>query len=202
MRSREPGTGGTLSTPDAFVDKTPQERKETGKALELIEDRQPARLSAQEQLGIRELVAVRVPLEIEVDRRARPGDLQGQRRLAHLARSEQGNDRKGIQAAAKSGAESSRNHCKIELRLKICNEERDGRDGQGLPKHPELCLYRVLQQGSGSHLSGVRWIFRNWISAPSDCSPIGPESSAQFQASLRTWPLTRSETQPPSTMIS
>ena len=73
----------------ARVDEPAQAPEELRGALDLVEDDELVRVLRQVELRLGELGAVRLGLEVEIDRRPRAGQLERQRGLAHLARPEQ-----------------------------------------------------------------------------------------------------------------
>jgi hypothetical protein len=82
---------GTLAGGPVIVDDPAQGGEEVGRAMDLVDHDELARLGAEEGVGIGETPAVRGALQIEVHRSRAPrgGKLPSERRLPDLARADQ-----------------------------------------------------------------------------------------------------------------
>ena len=80
------------------VDQNPEDVEQVGRALDLVQDDEAGKRT-QHHLGIGEAAQVYLGFEIEAGRLACFGEGAGQRRLAALARSQQGGDRRTARGA-------------------------------------------------------------------------------------------------------
>ena len=95
---------------DAFVDQTTQRLEQTGGALHLVDDREPAALRAQITTGVRKLFQIRRIFQIQVQSGFGGLASARQSRLAHLARAKQGDGGKLTQPLSQTGIDLARDH--------------------------------------------------------------------------------------------
>ena len=120
-RAQHEKAAPALPAPPAGVDEPAQALEKARYALDLIEDDELVRVLRQVEFRLGELGAVRLGLEIQVDRRSRPRDLERQCGLAGLPRPEQRHGRRFAQSGDERGLESARNHpCNYGASIPYC----------------------------------------------------------------------------------
>ena len=112
-RTEQQELSGNLAAPDPFVDEHPQQLEQSGRALHLVDDHEPAGERAQVPGRVAQLREVGGVLQIEVHALGVAGQPPRQRRLADLPGPEQGDGGKLAEAGGDGRPEGSGNHLAI-----------------------------------------------------------------------------------------
>ena len=99
-RAKDQETTHTIAQATSLIDQNPEFGKDLRHLVDLVEDDQSVLVGADKERQVRELIPVRRALEIEDDRVGSLGNGAGQRGLAGLARTEEGNDRLSAEGGA------------------------------------------------------------------------------------------------------
>ena len=122
-RSQQQKPSRSPASPASTVDQAAQALEQARRAVDLVEDDQPLLVICQIQLGIGELGAVRGRLQVEIHRVHRTGDFESERRLADLARTEQGDGRILCKQAPQPCLYPTSDHpCNYGLQLQNCKD--------------------------------------------------------------------------------
>ena len=138
-RAQHEESAGAPAAPPSRVDEPAQALEELRRALDLVEDDELVLVLRQVELGLGELGAVGLGLEIEIDRRPGCGHLQRQRCLAHLARPQQRHGRGLGQGTGERGEQVTGNHhCNYGETFRNCKVMPKWRLGVVPTRRPEM----------------------------------------------------------------
>jgi hypothetical protein len=113
-----------------LIDETAQGLEKLGGSMDLVEDDQAILIAAQEQRCVAQFGAVLTRFEVEIERLRLAGDLERERRFAHLTRPQQRHGCLPVERISNRLKGAARDHrpCKLNVSNSICTVPSDGHD--------------------------------------------------------------------------